>query len=132
MTLSNVGSGPARIAWFHVVDAQGVSYSGGSLYERVAQVEPKASFTSEQISGTLLRSGGERSVFRWPKPVGSEIALADWTKLNRARFALQASACYCSMFDECRVTTFGETHPKPVPSCEATTQDGQSAAAPAR
>ena len=112
MTLSNVGTGPARIVWFRVVDAQGLDYSGGTLYERVAKVDPHASFTSQQISATLMRSGDERSVFKWPRPAESA-SLADWERLNKTRFDLNATACYCSIFDECKITAFSNTEPKP-------------------
>ena len=61
MTLSNVGTGPAQIAWFRVVDSEGNDYRGGSLYEKIAKLDPGISFTSQQISGTLMRSGGDRS-----------------------------------------------------------------------
>lgn len=118
MTLTNVGTGPAQIRWFHISDAHGLSYSGGTLYERVAKLEPKASFTSQQISATLMRSGDERSVFSWPKPPTGSPALADWEKLNRDRFALLATACYCSIFEECKITEFGDSRPRPVPSCD--------------
>lgn len=68
MTISNVGTGPAQISWFRVVDAQGNKYSDGALYERVQKMNPGAHFTSQQISSTLMRSGDERSVFSWPNP----------------------------------------------------------------
>ena len=117
MTLSNVGTGPAQIAWFRVTDVEGNGYSNG-LYERLAKLDPHLQFTSQQISGTLIRSGNERFVFNWPRPASSEPALAEWNKLNSSRFQLHASACYCSIFDECRVTDFGESRPKPVASCD--------------
>jgi hypothetical protein len=121
LTLSNVGTGPAQVAWFRVVDHEGNDYSGGALYKRVAKLEPGAHFTSQQISRTLMRSGDDRSVFSWPKPVGAS-ALAEWEKLNKTRFDLRASACYCSLFDECRITEFGDSHPKPVSSCEGASE----------
>ena len=117
MTISNVGTGPAHLLWFRVVDDQGTNFSGDALYQRVAKMDARLPFTSQQISGTLLRSGDERSVFRWPKPVGSDLALAEWNKLNVTRFHLSASACYCSIFDECRITDFSETHPRLVTTC---------------
>jgi len=116
MTLSNVGTGPAQIAWFRVLDPDGTDYRGGALEERISKLDPGVAISSQQISGTLMRSGAERSVFRWPKPVGA-VALAEWEKLNKTRFGLHASACYCSIFDECKITKFDESHPKPVPSC---------------
>ncbi len=118
MTLSNVGTGPARIAWLHVADSDGIDYSGGTLYERLAKVDSTASFMSQQISATLMRSGDERSVFRFPKPA-SQAALVQWEALNKTRRNLHASACYCSIFDECKITQFGDSHPKPVASCDA-------------
>ena len=119
MTLRNVGTGPARIAWFHVTDDHGVSYSGGTFFERVKAIDPHVSFISDQISSTLMRSGDERSVFKWAKPFGSEPAIAEWQELNSTRrFLLHASACYCSMFDECWTTAFGDSRPKVVPSCD--------------
>ena len=118
MTLSNVGTGPAQIAWFHLTDKAGASYTGESLYTRVATLDPTASFTSEQISSSFLRSGDKRSVFAWPRPASTSAAFPAWHELNDTRFHLNASACYCSLFDECRITHFGDDRPKPVPNCQ--------------
>ena len=126
MTISNVGTGPARIAWFHVVDDQGTDYSGGALYERVANLDSNLHFTSQYISAILMRSGDERSVFKWPKPLGSKTAIAEWDKLDAIRTRLHASACYCSIFDECRITEFGDSRPRPVASCDNGSHDGKS------
>jgi hypothetical protein len=116
--LSNVGTGPAQVRWFHLTDDRGVSYAGGTLYERVHAADPKASFISQQISGSLMRSGESRYVFEWPKPAEGSAASGDWATLNKTRFGLAGSACYCSMFDECRVTDFSVKKPKVVESCE--------------
>jgi hypothetical protein len=125
MTLRNVGTGPARIAWFHVADPEGVSYNGGTFYERLAKADPHITFISEQITSTLMRSGDERSVFKWAKPDGSA-TLAEWQTLNSStRFKLHASACYCSVFDECRTTEFGDSRPKPVASCDPASSGGK-------
>ena len=47
-------------------------------------------------------------------------------KLNVTRFHLHASACYCSIFNECKVTEFGESRPKPVASCDAAPSENTS------
>ena len=106
------------MGWFHLTDDQGVSYTGGRLYERVTKLDPKTSFMSQQISGSLMRSGDDRTVFEWPKPVDGSPALGAWETLNKTRFGLHGSACYCSMFDECRVTDFSVRKPKVVENCE--------------
>jgi hypothetical protein len=117
--LSNVGTGPAQVRWFHLADDQGVSYTGGTLYERVVKIDPTAPFLSQGISGSLMRSGESRIVFDWPKPADGSAVLGAWQTLNKTRFGLHGSACYCSMFDECRVTDFDEKKPQAVESCEA-------------
>ena len=118
-TVSNVGTGPARIAWFRLSDPQGVDYSGGALTDRVDKLSQKPSqeVSSQPIAGTLMRSGDQRTVWSWPRPIGTPAALAEWEKLNHDRAYLRARACYCSIFDECRITEFGESRPKPVSSC---------------
>ena len=86
MTISNVGTGPAQISWFRVFDDQGNGYSNGSLYERLRKLDSSLPVSSQQISATLMRSGDERSVFKWPRPVASPVALAEWEKLNLLAF----------------------------------------------
>ncbi len=128
MTISNVGTGPARIVWFHVVDLQGVDYSGDGLRAKMAKLDPDIPIGSLPISGTLMRSGDARPVFEWAKPTAGKSVLAAWDELNSTRFQLQASACYCSMFDECRITHFGDSRPKPVSSCESASDERKSSA----
>ena len=118
-TLSNVGTGPAQIAWFHLTDDQGKNYADGTLYDQVQKMDPHASFMSQRITGSFLRSGDKRNVFEWPKPADGSPALETWQRLNSTRLKLHGRACYCSMFNECRVTEFGEKQPVTVASCES-------------
>ena len=117
MTLSNVGTGPAQVAWFHLTDQAGTDYVGGALYTRISAQDPSADFTSQQISHSFLRAGDKRSVFAWPKPASASPVLPAWKNLNQLRFELQASACYCSLFNECKITHFADSQPISVPSC---------------
>jgi hypothetical protein len=117
MTISNVGTGPAQIGWFRATDAEGNDFSGGAIEQRVTKLDPKQRVATSQIASTLMRSGDERLVFSWPQPLGNPAALAEWDRVNHARFHLHASACYCSIFNECKITEFGSSHPRPVESC---------------
>lgn len=117
--ISNDGTGPAVIKWFRMVDAAGTDYSGSALTRRVIQVQPGGQESSEEISATLMRSGENRSIFRWPKPVGNDAATVQWKELDRIRSQLHPSACYCSMFDECWITAFDGGVPQPVRTCVA-------------
>ncbi len=117
MTLRNVGTGPAQIFWFKVLDEQGTDFTGYALTERVMKLDPKSKPASQEINSMLIRSGEERSIFQWPRPT-NPAAIAEWEKLNHVRFHLHLSACYCSIFDECQITNFSTSHPKPVQSCD--------------
>ena len=120
MTISNVGTGPAEIVWFKATDAQGTPYTGAALTKRVMLLDPQSRPMSQQVDSTLLRSGDQRLIFGWPKPIGNPAAIAAWEKLNSERFQLRMSACYCSIFEECRITDFQSMQAKPVASCKQT------------
>ena len=117
-TLTNVGTGPARIDWFRLRSADGVDYSGGALYGRVKAMDKHASFLSQQVSATLVRSGAERLVFSWPRPPATSPSFPAWQKLETDRFLFKASACYCSIFEECKITEFQDGRPRTVRSCD--------------
>ncbi len=51
-------------------------------------------------------------------PLGQD-NVAVWRKLDRARHQLKFRACYCSVFDECWVSTLKELEPKRVNTCPA-------------
>ena len=119
MTLYNDGTGPAKVSWLHFTDSEGHDSSGGALTGKILKLDPAAVISSERITGTVIRAGGQRNLFSWPEPKATSAALPEWNKLNEARFHLQASACYCSLFDECKITHFGDSHPQPVTTCDA-------------
>ncbi len=123
MKLHNVGTGPAQIFWFRAFDDQGVDFTGHAIEERVSKLDPKSQFLTQPINSTLLKSGDEALILQWPKPT-NPAALAEWEKLNHARRYLHLSACYCSIFDECRITDFTTNRPKPVQSCEQNAKQG--------
>ncbi len=118
LTISNVGTGPAQIAWFRAADSQGNDLSSSGLRDRLDKIDPNAEVLSQQVATTLIRSGDQRLVFKWPRPTGNSTAIVEWDRLDEARRHLHASACYCSIFDECRVTEFSTSRPKPVASCD--------------
>lgn len=89
------------------------------MSRRAEQLDPSGQVLSNLISSTLMRSGEDRNFFRWPKPIGNDPALAQWHALDKIRFQLRPSACYCSMFDECWITTFDSGVPRPVQRCAA-------------
>lgn len=71
---------------------------------------------SDAATGLLLKAGREQVLLRWPR-TSANAALWDLADAARqsGRFAMQA--CYCSIFDECWVTTAGRLRPAPVSHC---------------
>ena len=49
--------------------------------------------------------------------MGREGQEALWDKLNSERFRLRFRACYCSVFDECRVSDLATVSPQSVEHC---------------
>ncbi|MGN6151989.1 MAG: hypothetical protein ACTHOH_08260 [Lysobacteraceae bacterium] len=136
MTLSNRGVGPARIGWFSM------KYDGrvhDSMYALVDAMTPlklgdpadNARFfgtdqdnasqyrlTTSTVSGRLLSAGEDIRFFGWPKPgTGSPEALDAWNKMDKARWKLDFSACYCSIFGRCWIDELDATTPRAVQSC---------------
>ena len=64
LTLSNVGTGPAQIAWFRVRDEQGNDFTNGALQGRLNKLDPSSKFIS-QIDCRLL-SAQRRPTHRVP------------------------------------------------------------------
>ncbi len=42
-----------------------------------------------------------------------------WNRIDKARFKLRASICYCSLFNECFVRDSSKIEPEPVKACKA-------------
>jgi hypothetical protein len=54
---------------------------------------------------------------RWPRQGGSP-ELAAWDRVEASRFRARATACYCSVFDECWISHMNGDVPRQVVSCE--------------
>jgi len=107
MDLHNVGVGPAKIKSFQLMLRNRV-ISGAQILPKLAYDEnvtqdETGSFLTDVISPKTLPDGSKKTVFSVRK---SNKNLAVWSALNEVRWALKASACYCSLFDECFETDF--------------------------
>ena len=113
----NAGTGPARIAWVRLTH-------GGKVYRNwtrfaLDQVRgvPQLPLMSSPIAPAVLSAGEERVILRWERGGGpSEIAA--WDRIEQSRFRDQATACYCSVFDECWTSHMNGDVPQQVESCE--------------
>jgi hypothetical protein len=113
----NAGTGPARIAWIRLAHG-GKIYRNWTLFA-LDQVQgvPNRPLMSSPIAPAVLSAGEERMILRWERGGGS-VELAAWDRIEQARFTDQATACYCSVFDECWTSHMNGDVPQQVESCE--------------
>ena len=117
-TVANVGTGTARVIWFELAQD---GKPQRNIFELLGY-QPKASeqdyITTQAVGGTYLPAGEARQIVSWPVPK-SPASLARWNALDRARFGLVVTACYCSVLGECWTSHLRADVPEPVKSCDA-------------
>ncbi len=114
-SITNVGTGPARIVWFEIAP-------GGERYSNVgswiiATGDSSIAFTSASINRMVLAPGVERRMVTWKRPEDAA-GRERWATIDRERFKTPVRACYCSVFDQCWQSNLEADIPKEVPSCE--------------
>jgi hypothetical protein len=113
-SLTNAGSGPARIKAFSLeYDHQKVT-SGLALLERCCSL-PKISLMTSPVVGRVLRPGDTITYLQLPF---AESIADGWRKLDQARFgSMMMSVCYCSTLNECFEARSDRDDPQPVEVC---------------
>src|SRR5664279_4777401 len=96
-SITNSGNGPARIREFSAVFDQQHATSAYDLMVRCCALKPKIAITSPVV-GRVLRPGEELKLLQ--VPFSDDIA-DGWQLLDKKRFAMIFSACYCSTLNEC-------------------------------
>lgn len=136
-SISNVGTGPARVYSFEMrVDGQPLP-PGNHLLTRLLQACCAAEFAeatahegsqvaamgremSSPVAERFLAPNGELYALIWPR---TDRNAAMWQALDTARQdqRITRSVCYCSVFEECWVAHSNVFPPEEVNSCESTT-----------
>ncbi len=114
-TITNVGTGPARIVWFEVGSASGRFSNIGQWV--ISTGDGPIRFTSASINQIVLAQNEKRQMFAWERPA-DEAGRIRWELIDRERFKTKVKACYCSVFDQCWQSNLEADIPKEVPSCE--------------
>jgi hypothetical protein len=118
--LTNAGTGPARISWLEL------RYDGKAhsrLRDHVAAMGGPEKFNLTHVStivtNTMLSAGQEVKFIRYafPKTPAEQKA---WEALDRGRWKLEATACYCSLLGDCWTSHLQADVPQPVKACDAT------------
>lgn len=122
-SITNVGSGPARLIWFEVSPV-GASYSDIGKWVVATGADQKG-FTTSPVNRIVLASNEKRTMLTWPQP-SDEAGQLLWERINRGRFNASVNACYCSVFDQCWQSNLEADIPREVPNCERDTGKGGS------
>lgn len=130
-TVDNAGTGPAHVVWMEL-ELEGQKLSSArqavALMLRDQQLTPEKhketvnnGTVTGSIEGDVLVAGRGQTLFNWVQPPErNESAYKAWRLLSRRMSDIKASACYCSVFEECWQTEFDGKLPRSVPRCDAT------------
>lgn len=114
-TISNVGTGPARVKWTEL-QSDGKTY--GDMDEYVfATGTGQITYVTSPINQSVLSQGEDRRILRWDYPKNAD-AQRRWSLIDKSRFKAKAKACYCSVFNECWTSNMAADLPQPVKSCD--------------
>jgi hypothetical protein len=121
LSVSNVGNGFARIVWFELSLKDGAPVK--SLRDLITSLEPgegEPDIVTRAIAPKLFPAGRDDDIMKWSRP-GPQDPLGQrrWELLNRERFRLKVQACFCSVLQECWLSSLKGDPPQPVPQCEA-------------
>lgn len=120
--LTNHGVGPARIKTLELFygDKPLAAIHDllvAALGEEAQQVSPdRVRVMTSPALGELLPPRETISLARIPR-AGIDEA---WEALDKTRFKVHASICYCSLFNECFRRDSNKIEPEPVKACKAT------------
>lgn len=120
MTVSNSGTGPARIVWIQISN-KGKAQS--NILDLARSTGAPMNFDkvysqSRPLARTILTAGEDRTFIIWKKPASdSDPQMAAWKAVDATRFGFKVEACYCSLLGECWHSTLDGDIPQPVPVC---------------
>lgn len=121
-SLTNSGSGPARIKDFSLELDHRKVVSGAELLKRCCGLAKVPVLTSSVV-GRVLRPGDNAIYLQLPY---SDAIAEGWTALDKARFGrLVMKVCYCSTLDDCFEAQSEGDDPRPVAACSVTPREEQ-------
>lgn len=120
LAVRNAGTGPARIVWFELLqDGRPVrNYQDLLPADGKAARKVDAGIVTGGIAPSMMPAGEYRKLLSWPLPASGGELQSAWHHLDKIRQGLKVEACYCSLFDECWLTTATADVPRPVATCE--------------
>jgi hypothetical protein len=119
LSVRNAGTGPARIVWFELLqDGRPVRNYQDLLPGDAKWARSDIGIVTGGIAPSMMPAGEYRKLVSWPRPKADRAMMSAWDNLNTVRQGLKVEACYCSLFDECWLTSAAADVPRPVATCE--------------
>lgn len=117
LELQNAGVGPAKVETFELF-WNGKAYPNAKALLEDCCNNPKTkgwAISTSPSNDFVLRAGETRRFIGFARAEGSA---SMWDQFDRVRFSeLSYRVCYCSVFDECWVTTLTQLRAEKVASC---------------
>jgi len=123
----NAGEGSAKLKTLEI-RWRGKTYSGSTpLLRECCGYKPfvgpadlndtrGSGLTTGGVHNVVVRAGEKHTFLQMPLRADN---IAAWRKLDVARRELKFRACYCSVFDECWISTLMDLEPQKVNRCPA-------------
>lgn len=119
-SVTNAGTGPARVAWFELrVDGKPAKDMVEAVRSVAETVPGELRFNSSRIAPQILLPRDTVKIFAWDRPAETDPQLDAWKKVERARFkAIEVEACFCSVFEQCWQSKLNADVPVTVEKCD--------------
>lgn len=117
-SLTNAGTGTARVIWFELARVSKPARNIRELIGYAPLASEKDYITTDAVADTLFPAGDKRAFVQWKRST-SPASIAAWDSLDRARASLRATACFCSVLGECWTSHLRADLPQPVAACDA-------------
>jgi hypothetical protein len=118
MTVSNVGTGTARVIWFELARDGALQRDANDLIDYLPNARELDYLPTRPVGGTYFPAGETRPIMTWKYPT-SAASQSKWQAFDADRYKLTATACYCSVLGECWTSNLQADTPKPVKQCDA-------------
>lgn len=118
VTVSNVGTGTARVIWFELARGGKTARTARELIDYSPKASEQDYVAAQAVGNTYLPAGEDRTIISWRVPTGA-ISLAKWNALDAEKYNLVATACFCSVLGECYTSHLRADVPVPVKACDA-------------
>jgi hypothetical protein len=124
-SVTNVGTGPARLHWLRVVEGEKRHAHFQPWLLSLMDAEERSTLRSAEVitgdvDGAVIPARDGRTALTWARPPESDLlGTKIWDRANIERGKLRVEVCYCSVFDECWEHRFQEGPAKAVAQCTA-------------